>query len=823
MYQKSPQTETVAPLPAGCPVWQRRAVYGTLRCDTLIKLSMNDSPTQRPTAWLPVFLLVVLFLIVTTQRAWMGDDAFITLRTVDNFVAGRGLVFNVGERVQSYTHPLWLLLISVFYAFTHEPYYTVVFLSLLVSLAAVLVLIRGLGIGRRGMILALTVLTLSGAFVDYSTSGLENALTHLLLVIFFAIFLRYPSSGRKLFRLSFVAALGVVNRMDIGLLFLPILIAEFFRTPAPWRRRLWLSAAGMLPFLLWELFSLVYYGFLVPNTAVAKLNIDVDPVNLWQQGGVYLLDSLRTDPITLLVIATGLLVAVWSREWRARLIAAGATLYLIYLVSIGGDFMSGRFLTAPLLSMVVVLAIQRLDDLPVSAFGLALAIMAAVGLLGQWPTLRPTEFVPMLVGDNLIVNERLYYVENNLIFANRQSTMPGHAFRFDGVERRLGGYRTAVWGPVGMRGYYSGPGVRIVDYFALVDPLVARLPTAHREVSRTGHLLRVIPEGYRETLETGQNQIVDPQLAEYYDRLSVVTRGPVWSLARWREIWRFNTGYYDGWLDETFFRFPQLVTVDQALVSTFRPMGTPVDAAGLTAFKVDGIEVALAAPSHAREVQVSLDGNTRYVVWFMRGDEVLARVWLDDTGRRFAGQLVLYPAAVPEAASRAGFDRVRIIPRLEQTQHVLGHLHLFGPAEWPGCGATECVVPLGDARAAVLLREGWAAPEEWGVWNDGPASSLGLYMAGGVNYRLVVRAFPAEGVCTQTVVVWLNGARVGETSFAGCGESELILELPGTLVRDGANELRFEYGATVMPGEATGDLRQLAVGFVELRLEPRGE
>ncbi|MBK7217390.1 MAG: hypothetical protein IPH95_10125 [Candidatus Promineofilum sp.] len=35
------------------------------------------------------------------QRAWMGDDAFITLRTVDNFVAGRGLVYNVGERVQS--------------------------------------------------------------------------------------------------------------------------------------------------------------------------------------------------------------------------------------------------------------------------------------------------------------------------------------------------------------------------------------------------------------------------------------------------------------------------------------------------------------------------------------------------------------------------------------------------------------------------------------------------------------------------------------------------------------------------------------------------
>ena len=253
--------------------------------------------------------MLAIFIALLVQTSWVEEDAFITLRTVDNFVAGRGLVYNVGERVQSYTHPLWLLLVTIPYYFTHEPYYTVVFLSVLVSLAAVLVLVFGLGIGRRGAVFALVVLTLSGAYVDYSTSGLENALTHLLLVVFLAVFLRQPSSGRKLLRLSFVAALGVVNRMDSGLLFLPILVAEFFRTPAPWRRRLWLSVVGMSPFLLWQLFSLVYYGFLVPNTAVAKLNIDVARVALWQQGGVYLLDSLRTDPITLLVIVTGLVVA----------------------------------------------------------------------------------------------------------------------------------------------------------------------------------------------------------------------------------------------------------------------------------------------------------------------------------------------------------------------------------------------------------------------------------------------------------------------------------------------------------------------------------
>ena len=114
--------------------------------------------SNRHAAWLSIALLLVLYGLVIVQRAWMGDDAFITLRTVDNFIAGRGLGYNVGERVQSHTHPLWLL-VSVSYAFTREPYYTVVFLSVLVSSAAVLVLVFGLNVGRRGALFALATLT----------------------------------------------------------------------------------------------------------------------------------------------------------------------------------------------------------------------------------------------------------------------------------------------------------------------------------------------------------------------------------------------------------------------------------------------------------------------------------------------------------------------------------------------------------------------------------------------------------------------------------------------------------------------------------------
>jgi arabinofuranosyltransferase len=83
----------------------------------------------------------------------------------------------VAERVQSYTHPLWLMLISSLYALTHEAYYTLVLLSLGVSILALLVLCRRAATWPAAL-LAVVLLTTSKAFVDYSTSGLENPLAH---------------------------------------------------------------------------------------------------------------------------------------------------------------------------------------------------------------------------------------------------------------------------------------------------------------------------------------------------------------------------------------------------------------------------------------------------------------------------------------------------------------------------------------------------------------------------------------------------------------------------------------------------------------------
>ena len=77
----------------------------------------------------------------------------------------------------------------------------------------------------------------------------------------------------------------------------------FFAAPREGRVRQIL--AGFAPFLLWELFSLWYYGFLFPNTAYAKLTTGLPAGDLFYQGLTYFLKSGQFDPLLFIMIVAG--------------------------------------------------------------------------------------------------------------------------------------------------------------------------------------------------------------------------------------------------------------------------------------------------------------------------------------------------------------------------------------------------------------------------------------------------------------------------------------------------------------------------------------
>ena len=497
-----------------------------------------------------VTLTVLSALVIRT--AWVSDDAYITFRTIDNFFHGYGLRWNVAERVQAYTHPLWMLVVAAGYSITNEPYYTSIAISLLLTLATMYLLINKIATGIPAALAATLALLLSRAFIDYSTSGLENALTHCLLVLFFLVYFATSTGPRRLFVLTLLTSLLATNHADTVLLVLPALAV------AAWRARgkaaLGALTAGVVPIVVWEVFSLLYYGFLLPNTAYAKLlRTGVPASALAAQGLLYLLDSIKSDPITLTTIAGASALAIANRMSRTVPIVLGFALYLIWVIRIGGDFMSGRLLSAPLICAAVILcrvSTLRLDRW-VGAF--VYATIVVIGITSLRSTLfgsgiSPNGAVPAsLIGPSGIADERLvYFQEAGLVNVTRAMRPVGGRVKNPAVPDLLSSgtqLRVEQLAQVGYHGYYAGPAVHVIDQLGLGDPLLARLPSIGSW--RIGHFYRGLPDGYRETVETGVNHLQDPGLIAYYNRLSAITRGPVFSRARLQTILRMNLGGYD--------------------------------------------------------------------------------------------------------------------------------------------------------------------------------------------------------------------------------------------------------------------------------------
>lgn len=479
-----------------------------------------------------------LFFVVLLRTAWVGDDAYFTFRTIDNFVGGHGLRWNAAERVQAFTHPLWLALVTPFYWLTGEPYFTSLAISIVLTLITIGLLVRlapSLWTAAAGV----TVLMVSAAFVDYSTSGLENPLTNLLIVVFFSRYLA-GTGGRMV--MAALVGLVMLNRVDLGLLVLPAWLMTM--RPLPGWRGLRAIIIGMLPLVAWELFSIVYYGFPFPNTAYAKLQHGIPRGELIQQGLIYLIDSVQRDPITLLVIVAG---CAWACVWnpvRTRPMAVGIGLYLAYVVWVGGDFMSGRMLEATLVAAVMILMAADLTR-SLEPKWLVLVPVLVLGLTAPASVLRR---LPLDAGNagiaSGVVDERAYYFKTNgLAYFARDSAFPGGNDAVNGRETRDGGEPVIVYGNNGVVGYYAGPGIHIIDTQGLGDPLLSRLPATRPW--RPGHFNRVVPAGYLESLQSGSPQIADPALAAYYQRMMIIVRDPLWSQRRWSAIVSMNLGRYD--------------------------------------------------------------------------------------------------------------------------------------------------------------------------------------------------------------------------------------------------------------------------------------
>ncbi|EIE00226.1 hypothetical protein LEP1GSC185_2764 [Leptospira licerasiae serovar Varillal str. VAR 010] len=493
----------------------------------------------------------ILFVYVVIVNSWVTEDAYISFRTVENFLNGFGLRWNTYERVQAYTHPLWLFGLILLSFWTIPVYYSSLILSWICIGTTVYLLFFRFGKKERGFFRGswiFLVLLTSRAFVDFSSSGLENPLSFLLIILFLekAFDLENRSEFRDIFLFFFYLSLSYLNRQDTVLLGLPFLL--YLYKPLKDKRSYGIffgaSALGVLPVLLWSVFSLVYYGYLFPNTAYAKLNTDLTISLLWPYGMDYLENSFRWDIFTSITIGSAIFLLpyfLWKKKFLHAALSAGIGLYILYICSIGGDFMAGRFFALPFVASVFLFAELSLTFIP----RVSVLFFVALFLLNQNSYLYITKDYTRLRNDGEIQDEKgAYFRSTNFIRSIGFQEFPTHGWADVGRKFKKAPKdqdKACATINVGFYGYFAGENRKIIDSNALTDPLLSKLKSVSNW--RVGHFTRNIPLGYLESVSSGRNQIQDSDLKVYYERLKLLTESEdLFTKERFMEILRENSG-----------------------------------------------------------------------------------------------------------------------------------------------------------------------------------------------------------------------------------------------------------------------------------------
>jgi arabinofuranosyltransferase len=330
------------------------------------------------TALLGAALIGAMVLIAYAGRL-LVDDAFISFRYARNFVEGAGLVYNAGERVEGYTNFLWVMLIAAGMWLGFEPGSVAHPLGLAFYAGTLGFMWRMsqqvLTDARWSAVVLLLVGTQFSVFT-FATGGLETSLQTCLLAAACALIIECDAIRawrlHSLIALSVICAAGMLTRMDFAL-FAAVLIPAALVSARSTRAK---GANGTVTPLLHQLLALAlpagaivgtwlawkwsYYGAILPNTYYAKRP---GPGSV-AVGLAYLRDFFTTYlyalPGAFVLIGA---IALLRRRHILLIAPCIISLWLAYLVRVGGDFIEFRMLVPimPLFMLTLVWTLRWLN------------------------------------------------------------------------------------------------------------------------------------------------------------------------------------------------------------------------------------------------------------------------------------------------------------------------------------------------------------------------------------------------------------------------------------------------------------------------------
>ncbi len=351
--------------------------------------------------------IVILFyaLYQAIDLKWVSDDAFITFRYVKNFVAGNGIVYNVGEYAEGYTHFLWLMILSAAKFIGTDPVSASIWLGIFFYGSTVLLLLlisnqkRNKNSGVFYFPLAAALIAVNYDAQVWASGGLETAFyTFELSLAFYFWFFAKLSWRKRLLVTGSTLLLATLTRPD-GALFVitAILLLAALRRKAPLKEIadniFWLILPALIigiPYLFWKY---KYYGDILPATYYAKSAGE----NYFAQGFFYIFLFFKVY-VSLAIAVVGLGALYFFRKGKNTVeinttvehlgspAITACTAICVYLVlnvaRVGGDFMFARFIIPilPLLCYIIEDWLWRLQLKPKIEYAIAGLLVGSIFL-----------------------------------------------------------------------------------------------------------------------------------------------------------------------------------------------------------------------------------------------------------------------------------------------------------------------------------------------------------------------------------------------------------------------------------------------------------
>lgn len=429
---------------------------------------------QRFRIFLALAILAGLTRLVLSYLVFRGflDDAYIYLRYIGNWDAGRGLVYNPGERVIAFTSYLYVVLIAAINKLAIGISLTsvVMIFNTLMFVGFCAILWRLLDPTRKLYWAAVIFLLFYFPFIDATVSGMETAL-FLMVMAGTLLALRKGRFEAAIF----LAAMAAITRPEGVLVLLPVCVVALGRLS--WRRWIRGTLIGGVVVAVVLIPIYAYFGTVLPHSMLAKsaqvtesdwAGVHTSPVvkavllafGMPDELYLWLAAPMRTAAIALFAISLVAFVVAIVRAWGkdpAILVAAAFYALVVCFYSIGNPVRIPSWYTiAPAMSFALV-AIYGIEEvvanrraaraasvtpgrLGLAAAGLAAVLCAASTILALPPRLSGAE---ERVGDLRRLGER--------------------------IEREYPNALSLMTAEIGMIGFATE--LRIIDLAGLVSPV----------------------------------------------------------------------------------------------------------------------------------------------------------------------------------------------------------------------------------------------------------------------------------------------------------------------------------------------------------------